>query len=62
MIAAPKMAVRRSCDVTVGSYLVGDTVSGDRSIQMQLARGWSESVVDLSRVLQLDVAVQLWSV
>jgi len=37
MIAAPKMAVRRSCDVTVGSYLVGDTVSGDRSIRKQLA-------------------------
>jgi len=37
MIAAPKMAVRRSSDVTVGSYLVGDTVSGDRAIRKQLA-------------------------
>jgi len=37
MIGAPKMAVRRSCDVTVGSYLRGDTVSGDRAIRKQLA-------------------------
>jgi len=36
MIGAPKMAVRRSCDVTVGSYLLGDTASGDRAIGKQL--------------------------
>jgi len=37
MIAAPETAVRRSCDVAVGSYLAGDTASGDRAIRKQLA-------------------------
>ena len=59
MIGAPKMAVRRSCDVTVGSYLVGDTASGDRVIRKQLAvSGWIELAPTAHRsLLRADVDV-----